>query len=48
MAEEEKPAEETSDESVPAEGEDVGDTERTEDLMNPEGAPTPEELSTVE
>ena len=48
VAEEEKPAEETADESVPAEGEDAGDTERTEDLMNPEGAPTPEELSTLE
>ena len=43
--EEEKPVDE---EVAPAEVEDAGDTERTEDLMNPEGAPTPEELSAVE
>jgi penicillin-binding protein 2 len=48
VAEEEKPADEAADEAIPAEGEDAGDTERTEDLMNPEGAPTPEELSAVE
>ena len=44
-SEEEKPAEE---EAAPRETEDAVDTERTEDLMNPEGAPTREELSAVE
>jgi penicillin-binding protein 2 len=48
VAEEEKPAEEGAEEALPGEEENVEDTERTEDLMNPEGAPTPEELSTVE
>jgi penicillin-binding protein 2 len=43
--EEEAPAEETTEEVVPIDGETVAATEMTEDLMNPEGAPTPEETA---
>lgn len=43
--EEEKPAEVIAEEAVAVDGEAVAATEMTEDLMNPEGAPTPEELA---
>jgi penicillin-binding protein 2 len=46
--EDEKPEDEVTEEVVPVDGETVAATELTEDLMNPEGAPTPEEMGVDE